>query len=237
MDDLSEKEQLDQMRYWWSEYGSFVIGGIVIGASLLLGINYYQNKTLQSQLNASAAYEILINHVSAGRLDDAKLTEIEISMSYRDTIYVAQAGLAMARLYMDKNRDEAAADALLGVIDGSSDNELKNIARLRLARIYLYQDKPEEAINLLINQEGDAFSAIFGEVLGDAYTMLGRTAEAADSYQRVLMNPLSEATVDQQLVKWKALDLPELEPAIKVMTESEIEEMVEVHRSEPKDAE
>ena len=57
MDDLSEEEQLNQMRSWWSEYGSFVIGGIVVGASLLFGINYYQSKTLQSQLDASVAYE------------------------------------------------------------------------------------------------------------------------------------------------------------------------------------
>ena len=42
MDDLlSEKEQLEQFRGWWSEYGAYVIGGIVIGAGLLFGISQY----------------------------------------------------------------------------------------------------------------------------------------------------------------------------------------------------
>ena len=60
MDDLlSEKEQLDQFRSWWSEYGAFVIGGIVIGAGMLFGINYYQDTKLQAQLDASTAYETL----------------------------------------------------------------------------------------------------------------------------------------------------------------------------------
>ena len=104
MDDLSEEEQLNQMRSWWSEYGSFVIGGIVIGASLLFGINYYQGKTLQSQLDASAAYERLVKHVFSGRLDDAELIEIEIATSYSDTIYVAQAGLCL--LYTSDAADE-----------------------------------------------------------------------------------------------------------------------------------
>jgi len=237
VDDLSEEEQLNQMRSWWSEYGSFVIGGIVIGASLLFGINYYQSKTLQSQLDASVAYEKLVKHVFSGRLDDAELTEIEIATSYSDTIYVAQAGLAMARLYMDQNRDQDAADALRGVVDGNGDDELKGVARLRLARIYLYQDKAEEVVNLLTGEEGDAFSVVFGEVLGDAYTMLGRTAEAADAYQKVLMNPLSQGVVDQQLVQWKALDLPEVELVADEAAEPETEEAVEADATEPEDAE
>jgi predicted negative regulator of RcsB-dependent stress response len=43
---LSEKEQIEQMRSWWSEYGNYVIGGIVIGAGLLFGINQYQASKL-----------------------------------------------------------------------------------------------------------------------------------------------------------------------------------------------
>ena len=36
MDDLSEKEQIEQMRAWWSEYGNYVIGGIVVGIGLMV---------------------------------------------------------------------------------------------------------------------------------------------------------------------------------------------------------
>ena len=73
MDDLlSEKEQLDQFRSWWSEYGAYVIGGIVIGAGLLFGINHYQTATLQAQLEASAAFEALIDHVVDGDLEAAE---------------------------------------------------------------------------------------------------------------------------------------------------------------------
>lgn len=220
MDDLlSEKEQVEQLRAWWSEYGAYVVGGIVIGAGLLFGINHYRDARLQEQLDASTAYEALVQNVVAGKLDAAAAAADKIATEYSDTTYVGQAGLAMARLYMDKNRDQDAANALLSVLDSSADDELKHVARLRLARIYLYQDKPQEVVDLLTGAEVDAFAAAYGEVLGDAYTALGRTAEAQDAYQKVLMDPLSQGTVDQQLVQWKSLDLPE--PAPEAQTEPE----------------
>lgn len=211
MDDLlSEKEQIEQMRAWWSEYGAYVIGGIVISVGLLFGINHYQSTRLQAQLDASTAYEKLIVLVADGKLEDAKAVADEIATSYSDTTYVGQTGLAMARLYMDKNRDQDAAIALLGVIDSGADSELKDIARLRLARIYLYQDKAQEVVDLLAGDDRGAFAAAYGELLGDAYTALGRIAEAQDAYQKVLLDPSSQGTVDQQLVQWKSLDLPEV---------------------------
>jgi predicted negative regulator of RcsB-dependent stress response len=207
---LSEKEQLEQMRAWWKEYGAFIIGGIVIGAGLLFGINHYQSSKLQAQLDASAAYEELIVLVAEGKLEDAEAAADEIATSYGDTSYAGQTGLAMARLYMDKNRDQDAADALLGVVDSDADSELKDVARLRLARIYLYQDKAQEVVDLLAGEGVGAFAAPYGEALGDAYTALGQIAEAQDAYRKILMDPSSRGTVDQQLVEWKSLDLPEV---------------------------
>jgi predicted negative regulator of RcsB-dependent stress response len=209
---LSEKEQIDQIRSWWSEYGAYIIGGIVIGAGILFGINQYQAKQLAAQHGASTAYEALLAQVVEGDLDAAEATENEITTSYGETTYVGQAGLAMARLYMDKNRDQDAADSLKSVVDGGADAELKHVARLRLARVYLYQDKAQEVVDLLASEEAGAFASAYGEVLGDAYTALGRIAEAQDAYQKVLLDPLSQSTLAQQLVQWKSLDLPEIEP-------------------------
>ncbi len=212
MDDLlSEKEQIEQIRSWWSEYGGYVIIGVAAGALLLFGVNYYQNSKLQAQLEASALYETLTNHVVDGNLDGAEIVADQLATSYAKTTYAAQSKLAMARLYMDRNRDQDAADALGELLEGAASEELKAVARVRLARILLYQDKPQEVVDLLEGQNNPAFAATYGEVLGDAYVALGRIADAQEAYQQVLMDPLSQGTVDQQLVQWKALDLPEVE--------------------------
>ncbi|MBT8102067.1 MAG: tetratricopeptide repeat protein [Gammaproteobacteria bacterium] len=240
MDDLlSEKEQIEQMRSWWSEYGGYVIVGVAAGALLLFGVNYYQNSKLAAQLEASALYETLTNHVVAGNLDAAESAADQLGTDFADTSYAAQSKLAIARLYMDKNRDQDAADVLNELLDGSAGEALKPIARLRLARILAYQDKHQDVVDLLEGQDNPAFAAAYGEVLGDAYHALGRIADAQAAYQQVLMDPLSQGTVNQQLVQWKALDLPEVqtdEPgtdaALEPATEPSIDAAVESSESD-----
>lgn len=217
MDDLlSEKEQIDQIRSWWSEYGGYVIVGIAAGALLLFGVNYYKSSKLKEQLEASALYESLTNYVVDGNLEQAEAVADQLGTTFADTTYSAQAKLAIARLYMDNNRDQDATDVLNRLLDGAASEELKQVARLRLARILLYQDNPQAVVDLLEGQDTPAFAAAYGEALGDAYHALGRIADAQAAYQAVLLDPLSQGTIDQQLVQWKALDLPEIptdEPA------------------------
>jgi len=208
---LSEKEQIDQIRSWWSEYGGYVIVGVAAGALLLFGFNYYQNSKLAAQLEASALYETLTNHVVDGNLDNAESVADQLATAFAETTYAAQSKLAMARMYMDRNRDQDAADALDELLASAASEELKAVARLRLARILLYQDKPQDVVDLLEGRDNPAFAAAYTELLGDAYLALGRIADAQTAYQQVLMDPLSQGTVDQQLVQWKALDLPEVQ--------------------------
>ena len=124
---------------------------------------------------------------------------------------------------MDRNRDQDAADALTALIEGDASDELRQVARLRLARILLYQDKPKDVVDLLDGQESPAFAAPFAELLGDAYYALGRIADAEAAYQAALLDPLAQGTVDQQLLQWKVLDLPAVtpdEPAVDPMPEA-----------------
>ena len=212
MDDLlSEKEQIEQIRNWWSEYGGYIIFGVAAGALLLFGWNYYQDSKLNEQLQASALYETLTSHVVSGELEEAEVIVGQLGSDYAATSYAAQSKLAIARLYMDKNRDQDAADVLGEVLAGDDGDAIKHVARLRLARILLYQDKAEEAVDLLQGEDNPAFAAAYAEILGDAYHALGRIEDAQAAYQRALLDPLSQGTVDQRLVQWKVLDLPEIE--------------------------
>ncbi len=212
MDDLlSEKEQIEQIRTWWSDYGNYVIGGVVAGALILFGINYYQNSKLNTQLEASALFEQLAGHVADGDLEQAETVAADLAGDYANTTYAPQSKLAMARLYMEKNRDQDAADALNELMVSKGDEHLKNIGRLRLARIYLYQDKAEEVVDLLQGFEDSAFSARYAEVLGDAYAVLGQVADAEAAYQVALGDADGSQSIDRELVQWKILDLPKVE--------------------------
>ena len=52
MNDLSEKEQLEQMRAWWADNGRFVIGGVLLGVAALVGWNQWQASIQKSRVAA-----------------------------------------------------------------------------------------------------------------------------------------------------------------------------------------
>lgn len=209
MDDLlSEKEQIEQMRAWWSDYGAYVISGVALGAMILFGINRVQTSRLEAMYAASTLYDELTNFVVDGDVDEAENIVAELGSDYADSHYTAQAALAMARLYMDENRDQDAADVLGKLVASEISREFTQVGRVRLAKILLYQDKAGEVVTMLEGQERGAFAARYAEVLGDAYFALDRVVDARAAYQRALAETGGGATVDQQFVQLKLLDLP-----------------------------
>jgi len=210
VDDLSEKEQIEKMREWWSEYGNYVIGGIVVGVALLVGIAQYRASTENAQTQASALYESVFEAATEGEVDEAEAAASDLYENYEATVYPAQARLAMARLYMDKGRDQDAADTLQTLVNSEPESELGLIARLRLAKVLLYQDKAQEVVDLLSNTTATAFTARFNEALGDAYVALGQYADAKDAYFVAMADNAAMPTVDRVLVQMKVDDLPEI---------------------------
>lgn len=204
---LSEKEQIERMRSWWSEYGAYVIGGVVLGALILFGFNYYQSAQVKEQVAASELYDDLTDEIVAGDLDAAEAIVTELADKHGRSTYLAQARLALARLYMDKNRDLDAAESLRALLAMDGYEPFKSVARLRLAKILLYQDRPDEALGVLEGHGGGAFSARYAEVRGDAYVALGRFTEARAAYEAAMLE--QSPVVDRALVQLKLLDLPE----------------------------
>lgn len=204
---LSEKEQIERMRTWWSEYGFYVVGGVVLGAAILFGLNRYQTAQVTAQEQASALYDALTEKVAGGDLEGAEVEAAELATAHGNSSYAAQSKLAMARLYMDKNRDLDATEALQGLMAMDGVENFKHVGRVRLAKILLYQDKAEEVLTLLDGQDNVAFAARYAETRGDAYVALGRFADARKSYEAALQEPVP--TIDQGLVQLKMLDLPE----------------------------
>ncbi|MDX1509304.1 MAG: tetratricopeptide repeat protein, partial [Woeseiaceae bacterium] len=209
MDDLQhEKEQIEQMRAWWSEYGNYVIGGIVLGGLGLFGWNTIQTQKIEQQSAASALYTDLTDTIVAEDVAASAAIVEQLQNEHAESPYATQARIAIARLYMDQNRDEDAANALRAVLDGNAGEEFKYVARLRLAKILLYQDKPDAALALLEGYEEGAFAARIAEALGDAYVALDRVEDARAAYQRAMAEQAGAATVDQGFVGLKLLDLP-----------------------------
>jgi predicted negative regulator of RcsB-dependent stress response len=210
VEDLSEKEQLDMMRTWWSENGRYVVGGVILGVAILFSWNQWKDGIADAQLEASTMYEEVMTGVGDENAEAAAAAAAELFESHPGTAYASQSRLAMARLYMDKGRDQDAVNVLQGLVDEAGGSEVGLVGRLRLARVLLYQDKAEDVIALLEDHRDNAFASRFNEVLGDAYVALGSYAEAEVAYTEAMTDPVGSRTVDTNLIQLKINDLPML---------------------------
>ncbi len=208
MDDLSEKEQLDALRAWWAENGSYVMGGIAVGIVVIFGWNSWQSGVADAEIEASTLFEEVMEAASLNLIDTAVPPAETLFAEHPDSPYASQARLALARLYMDRGRDQDAVDVLRPLAESAGDDELSLVGKLRLARILLYQDKPEEVLAIASGQEATAFAARFSDVLGDAYVALGQYAEAEAAYLAALNDNPQVPTVDATLIELKINDLP-----------------------------
>ena len=135
MEDLSEKEQIEVMRSWWSENGTYVVVGLLVGIGAVVGINQWRGAQVRTLEAASTLFESLADEVAENRLEPAETVAADMQDSYPNTIYADQARLAMARLYMDQGRDQDAARELQALVDAGGDGQMRMVGRLRLAKV------------------------------------------------------------------------------------------------------
>jgi len=209
---VEEKEQLDDIRAWWSQYGNYVLSGVAVGALSLFGWSYYKSTTADNEIAASVLYDELATHVADGDLDDAERVAGVLSTEHGSSLYALQSKLALARLYMDNSRDKEAADALKAIVDSRQSAELSAVARIRLAKVLQYQEKYEEVLTLLDGEDSTGFTARYAEARGDALVALSRFDEAREAYLVALAD--NGQTLDATFLQLKLLDLPPAEPEV-----------------------
>ncbi|MGE0558435.1 MAG: YfgM family protein [Burkholderiales bacterium] len=184
--DLEEQEQLAAMKAWWAQYGRLVV--VVVVAALLTvggirGWHYYRTS------QATAAVVLFEQLQRAERASDhKKVRDIAGQMidSYGSTPYAAPAALAAAKSAVDTGDLAAAKTRLQWVMDKAGEEEVRDVARLRLARVLFDEKNLPEALKLLEVKPGDSFSGLYAGLRGDVLSAQGKRQEARTAYQLAL---------------------------------------------------
>jgi predicted negative regulator of RcsB-dependent stress response len=198
-ENLSEKEQIEQLAKWWDENKTYVITGLALGASILFGWNYYKNQKLTRAYGAAALHASLTQAVDSGNVDAATAAAQQLAGDFASTPYAQLAPLVTARLHIDNGDLDAAAAQLTAAL--SAPDEIAHVARLRLARVRLAQERPADALEVLTGASGQ-YAAMFAEVRGDAHAALGSADEARRAYDEALDS--DGTAIDRNFVQMKA---------------------------------
>ncbi|OGA52310.1 MAG: hypothetical protein A3G24_25425 [Betaproteobacteria bacterium RIFCSPLOWO2_12_FULL_62_13] len=181
--DLEEQEQLETIKSWWKQYGSLVILAVTACIVTIAGFQGWRYYRHQQVLAAVTLYEQL---TQAERVNDAKKVRdiaAQITEEYAATPYAAMAALSAARASFDTGDLAAAKTRLQWVIDNAKEEEMRDVARLRLAGVLLDEKKYVEAFELVSSKHVEALSGLYADLKGDILVAQGKLAEARSAYQ------------------------------------------------------
>ena len=184
--DHEEQEQLAALKGWWDEHGNLVVivvAAIAIAAASWRGWDWYQSK--QSS-QASALYEMLTRAVEAGDAKTMRDASGALAVDYSRTLYASMGALVSARYYFDHHDVKGAKAQLEWVLEHSRSDDLKDLARLRLAAVLLDAKAYDDALKQLDAPHGEAYAAQYAALKGDVLVAKHESKQARAAYQVAL---------------------------------------------------
>ena len=183
--DLEEQEQIDTLKTWWKMYGNLVTGVVVAGSLAVIGWqgwNWYQRS---QAAQASAIYGVLEQAVAARDAQKVKAAAGELAEKFGGTSYAALGALVAARQSFEAGDLKTAMAQLTWAAENGED-EIKDLARLRLASVLLDEKAYDEALKQLEATHAAAFDVRFLELRGDVLAAQGKKPEARTAYKAAL---------------------------------------------------
>ena len=213
MSDYSEAEQMERAKSWLKMNAIWIIAGIAIGAGGLGGWRWYQERRNTQAETASARYEELVDAFS--RRDNVRGTTLleELNRDYAWTPYASLGTLIAARVQVEANELDKAAAGLKSVMDNAKDDELKMVARLRLARVQSALGKHDEALATLKVDNPGEFAPRLADTRGDVLLAKGDRDGALREYLAARTSE-NDGRVDVDLLDLKIRDLGGTPPAV-----------------------
>ena len=219
--DLEEQEQIAAIKDWWRKYGNVLTTGVLL---VLVGIAGTQGWRYYRAQQSSSAAMLYSQLDTAEKTNEAKKVQdiaAALAASHAGTAYANIAALRAAKSFAGGNDLANAKLRLQWVVDNAKEDEMRDIARLRLAGVLLDEKNFAEALKLLDMKHVAAFDGLYADLRGDILTAQNKRAEARAAYQ-IALEKSDERSSYRQLVQIKldavgdvktAVAIPDAKPA------------------------
>jgi predicted negative regulator of RcsB-dependent stress response len=181
--DLEEQEQLAELKSWWRTHGNLVIAVIVAAMLAFAGWRYWSVHRGNQAAEAAVLYETLGKAAQAGDAKALRDAGGALAENYPGTLYAPMGALVAARFYYDRNDLKSAKAQLQWAVERSSSDDLRELARVRLAAVLLDEKAYDEALKQLEAPHAAAYEAQYAALKGDILAAKGQPAEAITAYK------------------------------------------------------
>lgn len=209
---MTDEEQLQVLKNWWKENGRSLV--LMVSTALIAYFGWQGwSKHQKNQAEAASAIysELMETAATHETLSDEKRTTAEFLIrqlqdQHGRSLYAVSASLLGAKLALEKG-DLTEAEAQLKRALKSADSDSKSVVSLRLARVYLAQEKYDQALALVETGDNNHFAGLFAEVRGDILAAKGSLAEAKGAYQLALDSVAADNPQQQRFIEIKLANL------------------------------
>ena len=184
--DLEEQEQIAVIKDWWRKYGNLVTTGLLAVAVGIAGLQAWRYYRVQQATTAATLYAQLDTADQSNEAKKVQDIATSIASSHGSTAYAAMAQLRAAKTLAAGNDLAGAKQRLQWVLDKASEEETRDVARLRLAGVLLDEKAPDEALKLVESKRTPTFDGMYADLKGDILAVQGKRAEARAAYQVAL---------------------------------------------------
>ncbi len=179
---VTEEEQIEAIKRWWNKYGNLISTVVLVIALCVLAYRWYESHQLATKVKASQTFEQLMRAYAENDEVGMKAQANYLRENYPSTIYASGAAMILSRLSVNKNQLSKAKGELNWVIDNSRVKPIKQLARIRLARIESEQKHFDKALSYLRKVDDKTFLSLVFEVKGDIYHAKGDNEKAKSFY-------------------------------------------------------
>ena len=181
--DLQEQEQLDAVKAFWKRYGSLVTWLMVLLLAVYAGWNGWTWWQRDQATKSGAMFDELERSAQAGDVAKAARIFSDLKERFPRTAFAQQGALATAKLQFDQGQLDAARDTLGWVAEKGIEEEVRTVARLRLAALQAEAKQFDAALKTLDGASAPTFEALVADRRGDVLAAQGKPELARAAYQ------------------------------------------------------
>jgi Uncharacterized protein conserved in bacteria len=201
----NENDQVDALKNFFAENGKALAVGVILGIGALVGWRYWGSHQETTSREASQAYENAVTTLKANQPETFAAAET-FAANEKNT-YGAFAAMELAQQFVDANQlDKAEKQLQLGLAAASDDN-LKAVINMRLARIQLQLKQPDAALKTLEGIKGEGWTAIVADLRGEILLSKGDKQGARAAWEAGIKSEASPALSEMMRMKMNNLSI------------------------------
>ena len=193
----TEEQQVDAIKKWWSENGTMLVVGAVVGLAGLWGWRYYGETVTTNQEKASTEFQQVLSKFEAEGEDQSSTEMRTFIAENKDNNYATLGALLLVKEAVQAKDFALAKTQLTNLLANNTYEPLTPVIQLRLARVNSELGDYQAALTTLDKITAKGFIVKANQSKGLVYLKQGDLEAARSAFQTAV--DASEGRVDPLL--------------------------------------